>query len=751
MTVEPTIEFPRVPIIFFVDARRSTATICFAKGYRGIHSTDADSLMFDPMKTFPAFLTLLCCSWTLGIEIDRSGFESGRTFAFDETENGFRLEWPTKRETAYIEFQFIPRRGNNPAAPLIREVGMDGKTIMTDLDPNYLFWIGERDLEKRSGWSIFFDRVPTRPYSVEKGYLSPNAARVYSEVNRTTIEIDGLESVHFSGSVAFTFYEGSPFFNMEARVSTEREATAFLYHVGLAKSDTKNLELQWIDPFGRPKSSDIVEETAKVYETRYRSLALSSPNGSVAISPFPHQYLYPLDFAENYGYNWAGHEYLDMVDGFAFGIRQPSIGDRRYVPWVNAPPGSLQKLGALIFISKGHGHGNLATVTRYTRGDQFKEIPGYKTFTSHYHVEHSLDYIDKQREQGVDGIPKGLQRPEFVDVFKKMGVDIVHLAEFHKGATPRMGTDERLTQLKVMHNECERLSGKGFLLLPGEEPNVHLGGHWISFFPKPVNWVLNRNEGQPFIQESENFGTVYHVGSQEDVYELLKRENGLAWTAHARIKGSTGFPDAYKDTDWFQSDRFLGGAWKAMPADYSRDSLGWRVIDLQDDMANWGHKKYTIGEVDIFKIFEGYELFGTMNINYLKLDSVPEYRDGWQPVLDVLSQGRFFVTTGEILITDFSIGDKESGDTLSLCKSSNIAHLQASLEWTYPLDRLEVVSGDGNRVYRERVSLIDTTEFGKRDLDIEIDLSDRKWARIEVWDIATNGAFTQPVWIENYN
>ena len=91
MTVEPTIEFPRVPIIFFVDARRSTATICFGKGYRGIHSTDADSLMFDPVKTFPAFLTLLYCSWTLGIEIDRSGFEPGRTFAFYETEIGFRL------------------------------------------------------------------------------------------------------------------------------------------------------------------------------------------------------------------------------------------------------------------------------------------------------------------------------------------------------------------------------------------------------------------------------------------------------------------------------------------------------------------------------------------------------------------------------------------------------------------------------------------------------------------------------------
>lgn len=237
---------------------------------------------------------------------------------------------------------------------------------------------------------------------------------------------------------------------------------------------------------------------------------------------------------------------------------------------------------------------------------------------------------------------------------------------------------------------------------------------------------------------------MYHVGSQEDVYELLKREDGRAWTAHARIKGSTGFPDACKETDWF-----LEAACKAMPADYSHDSLGWRVIDLQDDMANWGNKKYTIGEVDIFKIFKGYELFGIMNINYLKLDSIPEYKDSWQPVIDVLSQGRFFVTTGEILINDFSIGGKESGGSLSKTQASGANKLKASLEWTYPLDRLEVVSGDGNRIYRERVSLIDTKEFGKRDLALDVDLSDRKWARFEVWDIAKNGAFTQPVWIEN--
>jgi hypothetical protein len=27
-------------------------------------------------------------------------------------------------------------------------------------------------------------------------------------------------------------------------------------------------------------------------------------------------------------------------------------------------------------------------------------------------------------------------------------------------------------------------------------------------------------------------------------------------------------------------------------------------------------------------------------------------------------------------------------------------------------------------------------------------LSGRHWVRFEVWDIAANGAFTQPVWVE---
>ena len=202
----------------------------------------------------------------------------------------------------------------------------------------------------------------------------------------------------------------------------------------------------------------------------------------------------------------------------------------------------------------------------------------------------------------------------------------------------------------LIHVETRRLSDDELLLLPGEEPNVHLGGHWISLFPKPVNWTLNRPDGKPFVEEINGFGNVYHVGSPADVLRLFEAERGLMWTAHPRIKSSFGYPDQYKDTAFFRSDRFLGGAWKAMPADLSRPTLGWRALDLLDDMCNWGLKKHVPGEVDTFRMEPDFETYAHMNINHLRLAKLPGYEEGWQPVLDALRSGEFFTTTDEVLI-----------------------------------------------------------------------------------------------------
>jgi hypothetical protein len=171
-------------------------------------------------------------------------------------------------------------------------------------------------------------------------------------------------------------------------------------------------------------------------------------------------------------------------------------------------------------------------------------------------------------------------------------------------------------------------------------------------------------------------------------------------------------------------------------------------------MANWAVSsdsqqsvKYILGEVDVFKIDHTHELYGHINVNYLQLDELPKFQDGWQPILEALRGGRFFVTTGEVLIPEFEIDGKRSGETLTLVAGKR-SKAVVKMEGTFPLNFAEVISGDGDRVYRERIDLSNSPEFDERTLRIQLDLRGRRWARLEVWDIAANGAFTQPIWID---
>jgi hypothetical protein len=155
----------------------------------------------------------------------------------------------------------------------------------------------------------------------------------------------------------------------------------------------------------------------------------------------------------------------------------------------------------------------------------------------------------------------------------------------------------------------------------------------MNLFPKPVYWTMTRAGSQPYEEDLSPYGPVYHVGGGADMLRLLERERGLAWTAHPRIKGSSWTPDIFRNQDFYRSDRWLGAAWKAMPADLSHDKLGLPALDVLDDMANWGQQKYVPGEVDVFKLDHTHELYGHMNANYLRLDpdQVPRSSDGCSP------------------------------------------------------------------------------------------------------------------------
>ena len=459
-----------------------------------------------------------------------------------------------------------------------------------------------------------------------------------------------------------------------------------------------------------------------------RTIVAEGAGGSLAVFPAPHRYFYPQDEAFNLKFVWHGRDYGGTRRAItASASANPSPATSGSCPGSTRPPDTEQHLGVFYLLTRGDARQALDAVARYTHGDRFKPLPGRLTFTSHYHVEHTLEFLRKQKEQDTTGVPRGLETPGLVKTFKARGVNIVHLAEFHNGRTPKLADDERLPQLKTLHDECARLSDGELLVLPGEEANVHLGGHWLSFFPRPVYWVLNRPAGRPFAEQVEGYGTVYHVGSPADVLRLMEagkrpdvdgaRADQVVDRLPRQVQGP-GFLPLRRTSSAPRGRRCR--------RDLSRPTLGWRVLDLFDDMSNWGLKKQVIGEADLFRMEPDFETYAHLNINYLKLDKLPRFGDGWQPVLDTLRGGRFFTSTGEVLIPEFTVGGKESGQTLDLAAGPRPV-LEASLEWTFPMSFAEVISGDGKQVYRERIDLADTEDFGTRKLQLPIDLKGRTW------------------------
>lgn len=660
------------------------------------------------------------------------------------------IDWPSDKAGERSKLVLSLDR----ARPLIASVAVGGTTTLAGVDPAGVVTVGTRDLKQ--GWTIFFDNPRERPFesfplSIDRGRISVARAGSY-----TKVIVDGAKAGPFAGSFQFTVYPGSRLIRAAMVMATDRPATAYTFDAGLTAASSiaalpwKSVAFTDLSDALVRREGDASRAAATSPQVRGRMIiAEGAGGGALGIVPPPHQYYYPLDYANNDNSAWYGSDYRDLSGRTGFGVRQTLEGDRRWVPWVNAPPGTSQDMGIFYLPDPGDAASVTAAAMTLTRGDRFKPLDGYHTFSSHYHVEHAADFLNKARFQQTKGIPSGLETPEFVRRFKDMNIDIVHLAELHLSREDLDRAGDRLTLLRTIHEETARLSDDKLLLLPGEEPNVHLGGHWLSFFPKPIYWTLDRKPGQPFVETDPKLGKIYHVGSSNDVLDLMKAENGLMWTAHPRIKGSFDYPDTYRNEPFFKSDRFLGGAWKAMPSDLGQPRLGSRVLNLLDDMNNWAanptERKFTPGEVDVFQLTRDSELYAHMNINYLRLPGpLPSYANGWNSVLDALRGGKFFTTTGEVLIPDFTIDGVQSGGDAA---AKGVVTVRATIEGTFPLSFAEVISGDGKKVYRDRIDLTDVGPFGTRTIERRVKLPGRTWARLEVWDVAANGAFTQPVFL----
>jgi hypothetical protein len=690
------------------------------------------------------------------MEVDFSAYSTSSPVEVHHREGRLRAEWPMESgERGGITLDLRPGR------PLIESfrIKAAGKSewepLLEGVEPVIFVTLGTRTAPPgrppgMSPWNVFFDKPASRPHQTFLSRLEIKRARVHALGGRAVIALSGLKVGSFEGEILFTFYTKSRLVHMEAVVATREESRAMIYDMGLASGTPTWRGLAWMDTAGNIQRLPVDRRAEdQPLAVRHRAIVAESEPGSVACFPPPHQYQFPRDLTDNFKFIWTGRGHGGLTSAFGFGVRQDPEGGGAFVPWFNAPPNTQQRLGVFYLLSRGRAETALEQVLRYTHGDHFPAIPGRLTFTSHWHMAVAVAAMAR-REEGA-----GPAVPDFVRMFKDMGVNMVHLAEFHGDGHPSDPGPLRLPEQEAMFQECRRLSGGELLLMPGEEINTFLGiggpgrhpGHWMSFFPKPVYWVMRREKETPFTEEHPKYGTVYRVGDRKDMVELLQREDGLAWTSHPRIKASSWTPDIFRHEDFYLAGFWLGAAWKAMPADLSSPRLGERALDLLNDMANWGQKKYLPGEVDVFKINSTHELYAHMNMNYLKLARLPRFEEGWKPVLDALRAGQFFVTTGEVLLHDFTVGGKESGETLKLPRDG-LVEVKAALEWTFPLQFAEVISGDGDRVYREQVALSDTGPFDQGSFYWKLDLRGRRWVRFEAWDVAVNGAFTQPVWLD---
>jgi hypothetical protein len=316
--------------------------------------------------------------------------------------------------------------------------------------------------------------------------------------------------------------------------------------------------------------------------------------------------------------------------------------------------------------------------------------------------------------------------------------------EARRGGRGGPGADPYSSQAR--YYETARLqSSKDFVVMPNAEilrgeVARSLGGHSDILFSHPVYWTEGRAPSQALWEPNATYGTVYHIGTTADMMEMTHRENLLVFMPHPRSKGSTGFPDGIKDTPHFLDSNYRGiGIRWGMGLDGSERRLcEYRCLALFDDMNNWvadkpTPPKYVQAISELYGESYGDDVYANNPVNYVRLATLPAPGD-WTPIINAMKSGDYFFSSGEVLIPSYAVQG-----------TGNQRTIVAQVEWTFPLEFVEVVWGDGQRTDRQIVPATNLPPFGTDQFRIPFNAAGKKWVRFAAWDSAGNGALVQPI------
>jgi hypothetical protein len=623
---------------------------------------------------------------------------------------------------------------------------------MIDQDKWEAFWDAPLDVPgipangRPAGGNLPLD-LPRSASEIHRASASWNVTGCDVKTNGARLEIGfpGMELGVFTGRLQYTVYRGTNLIRQEAIARTSEQSVAYKYDSGLKGLSIGGASrVSWRDTAdewqeyrfgGAPNESEVPLKAINRLLIAERGTA-----GSIAVLTPPHTFFWAREIETNLGYNWYRK---DSESTFSFGIRQAEKEEEAEYAGnfalYSAPPGSLQRMAVYFYPNTGNAQATAEQVLAFTHGDHFKPLAGYQVMAHHYH----MDLGQRLRNSGsLDTKISDLA------AIRAIGINIVsQIDSVFVGRPP--GRGGRPDQLRTIADSVEgahRNSDKGFLVMPDQEVyGSPLGGHTDLLFSHPVYWD-EKQPGQSFVEDNPKYGKVYHVSGAPDFIEMARREDILISMPHPRTKGSTGYPDFIKDTDYFKDPHYQGVGFRwGMGLDLSDQRLcDHRCFALLDDMSNWQADlptppKYLTAITETRYKAPGDEVYAASPVNYVKLPSVPSYKDV-SPVVKAMMNGDYFVTSGEVLIASSSI--QGTGDQ---------RRVVADLEWTFPLEFVEVVWGDGNHTDRKIVPATDLPPFGKHHFEISFNAKGQKWVRFAAWDSAGNGASAQPVKLARAN
>ena len=590
--------------------------------------------------------------------------------------------------------------------------------------------------------------LPRKPEEITRASATyqTRSCEVSTSGTRLMVSFPGVSLGPFEGRLQYTVFKGSNLIAQEVIAKTEKPSVAYKYEAGL-----RGLSIQ-------PASRVVWRDTANTWQDyRFGGAPNSGPvtlkasnrlviaegaDASIAAFPPPHSFFWSRETSYNLGYVW-----YQKHDGssFSFGVRQPDYeadpaetgrGDedtRQNFALRSARPGTWQRMPVYLYISAGAGTAAAQGALAFTREDRFKAVPGYQVMATHFHSA-LVGRLRAMHHGDLD-----VRLPD-LDVVKAAGINI--FAPIDGGGLGfGGGPTDRLATLADYYEVARRHSDKNFLIMPNEEGGAGgMGGHNDLLVSKPVFWLQSRKAGQPLVETHPKYGKVYNIGSPLDMLEMVKAENLLVFMPHPRSKGSTGYPDAIKDTPWFLDDHYRGiGVRWGMGLDGSEQRLcEYRCQALWDEMNNWVADlgtplKYIQAITETYRQGPGDDVYANSPVNYVKLDALPVPGD-YTPIIDAIKRGDYFWTSGEVLVSSYSVQGAGAKRTIV-----------ADVEWTFPLEFVEVVWGDGVKTDRQIIKTADAGAFGKKRFTIPFDAAGKKWVRFAAWDAAGNGAMVQPI------